>query len=108
MTNAVVTTALKTIANQPEAVRFRLNGFYQRGSVGVAVRVISDRIPQPDELGLPPVKRLVPVAEDPVHHPGDAGSQTSFLHILNSPYMKPIPIRIPIFVVLKCDHGFRE
>ena len=33
--------------------RFRINGFFQRGNVAVAVRVISKRIPSPDELGLP-------------------------------------------------------
>lgn len=36
-----------------KAVRFRINGFYQRGTVGVAVRVISDRIPEASELNLP-------------------------------------------------------
>ena len=33
--------------------RFRLNGFYQRGSVSIAIRVIPKGIPSPDELGLP-------------------------------------------------------
>ncbi len=41
--------------------RFRLNGFYQRGSVAVAIRVISRRIPLPEELGLP--KALVNMME---------------------------------------------
>lgn len=35
--------------------RFRINGFYQRGNVAVAVRVIPKKIPTPEELGLPPV-----------------------------------------------------
>jgi len=33
--------------------RFRINGFYQRGNVGIAVRVIPKKIPEPFELGLP-------------------------------------------------------
>ncbi|MFA6292723.1 MAG: PilT/PilU family type 4a pilus ATPase, partial [Victivallales bacterium] len=33
--------------------RFRLNGFYQRGSVATAIRVIPKGIPTPEELGLP-------------------------------------------------------
>lgn len=33
--------------------RFRINGFFQRGNVGVAVRVVPDRIPEPRELHLP-------------------------------------------------------
>jgi twitching motility protein PilT len=33
--------------------RFRVNGFYQRGNVSVAVRVIPRIIPSPAELGLP-------------------------------------------------------
>ncbi len=37
-----------------ENYRFRVNGFYQRGNIGIAVRVIPRRIPTPDELGLPP------------------------------------------------------
>jgi twitching motility protein PilT len=39
---------------QPEQRRFRVNGFYQRGNVGTAVRMISDRIPSPEELKIPP------------------------------------------------------
>ena len=41
--------------------RFRVNGFFQRGNVAIAVRVISQRIPDPKELGLPPV--VVELAE---------------------------------------------
>jgi twitching motility protein PilT len=33
--------------------RFRVNGFYQRGNIGIAVRVIPKRIPTPEELFLP-------------------------------------------------------
>ncbi len=34
--------------------RFRVNAFYQRGTVAVALRTIPSRIPTPTELGLPP------------------------------------------------------
>ena len=33
--------------------RFRINAFYQRGSVGVVARVVPNRVPQPEELHLP-------------------------------------------------------
>ncbi|QSH40406.1 PilT/PilU family type 4a pilus ATPase [Lentisphaerota bacterium ZTH] len=39
---------------QAEQFRFRVNGFYQRGNVGTAVRVIPKRIPKPEELHIPP------------------------------------------------------
>ena len=41
--------------------RFRVNGFYQKGHVSCALRVIQDIIPKPEELGLPRV--LVASAE---------------------------------------------
>lgn len=39
----------------PNVGRFRINIFYQRGSVGLAIRSIPYRIPKLEELGLPPV-----------------------------------------------------
>lgn len=38
-----------------EGVRFRGNAFYQRGSMGVALRLIPNVIRHYDELGLPPI-----------------------------------------------------
>lgn len=38
---------------EPIPYRFRINGFYQRGTVSVAVRIIPRKIPSPKELGLP-------------------------------------------------------
>ena len=35
--------------------RFRVNGFYQKGSISCAIRVINQVIPGADQLGLPPV-----------------------------------------------------
>ncbi|MBO7146457.1 MAG: PilT/PilU family type 4a pilus ATPase [Lentisphaeria bacterium] len=34
--------------------RFRVNAFYQRGTLGVVARVVNTRIPSPEELTLPP------------------------------------------------------
>jgi len=41
--------------------RFRVNGFYQRGNIGAALRVIPKHIPSVEELKLPPI--LVKLAE---------------------------------------------
>lgn len=35
--------------------RFRVNGFFQKGCVAVAIRVIAQEMPSPGELGIPPV-----------------------------------------------------
>lgn len=37
----------------PRECRFRLNGFFQRGHVGVSARVVPDRVPTPEQLRLP-------------------------------------------------------
>ncbi len=37
-----------------ENFRFRINGFFQRGNIGIAARVISTEIPTPETLTLPP------------------------------------------------------
>ncbi|MCX7796617.1 MAG: type IV pilus twitching motility protein PilT [bacterium] len=39
----------------PGVGRFRINIFYQRGSIGIAIRSIPYKIPKLEELGLPPV-----------------------------------------------------
>lgn len=39
----------------PGIGRFRINVFYQRGSVGIAIRSIPYKIPKLEELGLPPI-----------------------------------------------------
>ena len=38
---------------EPTPFRFRVNGFYQRGNVAVAIRIIPTIIPSPEQLGLP-------------------------------------------------------
>lgn len=39
---------------EKESARFRVNAFYQRGSLGVVCRVVNTAIPSPDVLTLPP------------------------------------------------------
>jgi twitching motility protein PilT len=41
----------------PGLARFRINAYLQRGSVGLAIRIVPSRIPSIAELGLPPVCR---------------------------------------------------
>src|SRR5262249_58456404 len=47
----------------PGIARFRVNAFFQRGSVGAAFRLVPGKIRTLDELGLPPV--LHTLAEKP-------------------------------------------
>ncbi|MDD2403387.1 MAG: PilT/PilU family type 4a pilus ATPase [Victivallaceae bacterium] len=50
-----LTTRIKTRSDHEERnYRFRVNGFYQRGCIGAAFRVIPNSIPSPEELSLPP------------------------------------------------------
>jgi twitching motility protein PilT len=70
--------------------RFRVNGFYQRGNIGAALRVIPKRIPSIEELKLPAV--LVKLAEKksglilitgPTGH-GKSTTQASLIDKINS------------------------
>src|SRR5919199_3954131 len=38
----------------PNRARFRVNAFFQRASIGAALRLIPQEIPKLEELGLPP------------------------------------------------------
>jgi twitching motility protein PilT len=55
--------SMKVHSKDEEALqyRFRVNGFYQRGNIGAALRVIPKHIPSVEDLKLPPV--LVKLAE---------------------------------------------
>lgn len=44
-----------TEGTEPTQYRFRLNAFYQRGSLGLVARVVSNEIPTPEQLHLPEV-----------------------------------------------------
>ncbi|MHA6483631.1 type IV pilus twitching motility protein PilT [Paenibacillus sp. strain BS8-2] len=41
----------------PSLARFRINAYLQRGSIGLAIRIVPSRIPSIEELGLPTVCR---------------------------------------------------
>ena len=53
---ALAVTLPRVMAAEEETVcRFRLNAFYQRGTLGLVARVINSRIPDPSKLNLPQV-----------------------------------------------------
>jgi twitching motility protein PilT len=39
----------------PDVSRFRINAYQQRGSIAMAIRMVPQRIPSPEELGLPDI-----------------------------------------------------
>ncbi len=62
----------------PGRGRFRMNVFYQRGSVGAVLRAIPDHVKPPDELGLPSVvKEFVGLSRGLVLVTGPTGSGKS-------------------------------
>ncbi|MDT8391226.1 MAG: PilT/PilU family type 4a pilus ATPase [Lentisphaeria bacterium] len=38
-----------------DCYRFRVNGFYQRGTVAISIRLVAQTIPNPRDIGIPPV-----------------------------------------------------
>ncbi len=78
------------------AGRYRLNVFYQRGSIGLAIRVIRSTIPTLEELGLPPITREFASHEHGlmlVTGPTGSGKSTtlaSMIHFINSTRSKHI------------------
>ena len=64
--------------SSPELGNFRVNVYYQRGSVGIACRVIDLQIPTIDRLGLPPiVKQLALGSKGLILVTGPTGSGKS-------------------------------
>ncbi|MBO7329779.1 MAG: PilT/PilU family type 4a pilus ATPase [Lentisphaeria bacterium] len=51
--------AISVNLSDEEVRRFRLNVFFQRGNVALTGRLISDTIPQPQVIGLPPVLSML-------------------------------------------------
>jgi len=49
--------------NFPDVARFRVSGFTQRGSAGMVLRLIQQRIPTLEELHLPPILRDIALAK---------------------------------------------
>ena len=69
--------------------RFRVNGFFQRGNVAIAIRVIPKRIPSPKELGLPKTlldlatkKQGLILVTGPTGH-GKSTTLASMIHVIN-------------------------
>ena len=74
----------------PDQCRFRVNGFYQRGNVGTAIRVIPKTIPTPEELKLPAAvvaltdkKHGLILVTGPTGH-GKSTTQASLIDRINS------------------------
>src|SRR5204863_3240929 len=70
----------------PGVARFRVNAFFQRGSVGAAFRLVPGKIQTLEELGLPPV--LHSLAEKPrglvlVTGPTGSGKSTTLAAIVD-------------------------
>ncbi len=49
--------------NFPDVARFRVSAFTQRGSAGMVLRLIRQRIPTIEELNLPPILRDIALAK---------------------------------------------
>ena len=84
--------SMKVHSDEEEALqyRFRVNGFYQRGNIGVALRVIPKRIPSIEELNLPPIlvklsqkKSGLILITGPTGH-GKSTTQASLIDRINS------------------------
>jgi twitching motility protein PilT len=102
----------------PGLSRFRVNAHKQRGTVGIALRVIKDKIPPMETLHLPPViERLTYLPRGLVLVTGDTGSGKSttlaaMIQAMNLRYHKHIiTLEDPIeytFVSEKCVIEQRE
>ena len=67
-----------TNPDENETVRFRVNAFYQRGTIGVVARTIATTIPRPEELNLPEVfMRLIEKRQGLILVTGPTGSGKS-------------------------------
>jgi twitching motility protein PilT len=69
-----------------DVARFRANAFFQQGSVTLSLRVIPNRLPNMDELGLPPAAEYfanLPQGLVLVTGPTGSGKSTSLAAILN-------------------------
>ena len=69
-----------------EQTRFRVNAFFQRGTVGLSIRWVPCRIPAIDELGIPPVCKtlaLKPRGLVLVTGPSGSGKSTTLAAMIN-------------------------
>ena len=102
----------------PSEARFRVNGYFQRGHVSVAVRLIPERVPTIDELRLPQVLKEVAVRKQGlilVTGPTGSGKTTTqaaiIEHMNHDQYRHIITIEDPIEYVFtdnRCTIDQRE
>ena len=52
----------------PDGTRSRVNVFYQQGKISATLRLLNDEIPTMEQLGLPPVLRIVLMNRRGLHH----------------------------------------
>lgn len=85
-----ITNSDKALHELEETRRFRVNGFYQRGNVATAIRIIPQTIPAPEELGIPPIlqelvdkKSGLILVTGPTGH-GKSTTQASLIDRINS------------------------
>lgn len=83
--------------------RFRVNGYFQRGRVAVAMRLIPEQVPTIDELQLPPVMKELALRKQGlilVTGPTGSGKSTSqaamIEHINQNQYRHVVTIEDPI------------
>ena len=65
--------------------RYRVNIYHQRGSIGMAIRVISNKLPSIEELGLPPILKKLAMTDKGlvlVTGPTGSGKSTSLAAML--------------------------
>ncbi len=76
----------------PRVGRYRVNAYHQRGSVSVTIRLISERIPTPEDLGIPEsVTELIHKKRGLVLVTGPTGSGksttlASLINLINTQY----------------------
>ena len=91
-----ITHQTKNTQEEEVEHRFRMNAFYQRGALALVARVIPDRIPEPSELGLPPILlNLIKKKQGLILFTGPTGSgksttMASLLNVVN----KELPVHI--------------
>lgn len=94
----------------PGKGRFRVNAHFQRGSIAIAFRTISDKVPALAKLNLPKaVGRLTDLTRGLVLVTGDTGSgksttMASMIQVMNGKYQKHIiTLEDPVEYVLESD-----
>ncbi|MDD3154132.1 MAG: PilT/PilU family type 4a pilus ATPase, partial [Victivallaceae bacterium] len=110
-----LSTTMANSAGMEENYRFRINGFFQRGVIGVVARVVPSRIPPPEQLGIP--KAVVDLVHQQqglvlVTGPTGSGKSTtlaSLIDLINRTRATHIiTIEDPIEYIHEHDHSLIE